>query len=158
MCVCRLSYHQRIVDIVPPSFSALIPADPLFQYKYGEDTSSESHSTQTPSIHTYTVCLSVSVCLYSLTLSTCALYHESRSSPVHTHTHTHHTPLTEMFLLSVPTGSLPGYPVSITVGNAIKNRASNDEIITVLKDVPNPNQEDDDGNKHTHTHTHAHTA
>lgn len=41
--------------------------------------------------------------------------------------------------------SLPGYPTSITVGNAIKNRASNEEIMTILKEVPNPNQEDDDG-------------
>ncbi len=41
--------------------------------------------------------------------------------------------------------SLPGYAMSITVGNAIKNRASNEEILTILKDVPNPNQEDDDG-------------
>ena len=41
--------------------------------------------------------------------------------------------------------SLPGYAVSITVGNAIKNRASNEEILTILKEVPNPNQEDDDG-------------
>lgn len=35
--------------------------------------------------------------------------------------------------------------MSITVSNAIKNRASNEEILTVLKEVPNPNQEDDDG-------------
>lgn len=35
--------------------------------------------------------------------------------------------------------------MSTTVGNAIKNRASNEEILTVLKDVPNPNQDDDDG-------------
>lgn len=28
---------------------------------------------------------------------------------------------------------------------AIKNKASNDEIFGILKDVPNPNQEDDDG-------------
>ncbi|XP_035767058.1 nuclear cap-binding protein subunit 1-like [Neolamprologus brichardi] len=76
----RLSYHQRIVDIVPPTFSALIPADPIFTYKYPDDTAS----------------------------------------------------------------SLPGYPMSITVSNAIKNRASNEEILTVLKEVPNPNQEDDD--------------
>jgi hypothetical protein len=43
--------------------------------------------------------------------------------------------------------------VAIAVGNAIKNRASNEEILTVLKEVPNPNQEDDDGQlapKHTH--------
>ncbi|XP_044060303.1 nuclear cap-binding protein subunit 1 [Siniperca chuatsi] len=76
----RLSYHQRIVDIVPPTFSALIPAEPIFIYKYQDESSS----------------------------------------------------------------SLPGYPVSVTVGNAIKNRASNEEILTILKEVPNPNQEDDD--------------
>lgn len=28
---------------------------------------------------------------------------------------------------------------------AIKNKASNDEIFSILKDVPNPNQDDDDG-------------
>uniref|UniRef100_A0AAZ3SD03 MIF4G domain-containing protein n=1 Tax=Oncorhynchus tshawytscha TaxID=74940 RepID=A0AAZ3SD03_ONCTS len=76
----ELSYHQRIVDIVPPTFSALIPADPIFFYKYQDEANS----------------------------------------------------------------ALPGYAVAITVGNAIKNRASNEEILTVLKDVPNPNQEDDD--------------
>lgn len=35
--------------------------------------------------------------------------------------------------------------MSVTVGNAIKNRASNEEILTILKEVPNPNQDDDDG-------------
>ncbi|XP_017285218.1 nuclear cap-binding protein subunit 1 isoform X1 [Kryptolebias marmoratus] len=76
----RLSYHQRIVDIVPPTFSALIPAEPIFIFKYEDETAS----------------------------------------------------------------SLPGYPVSVTVSNAIKNRASNEEILAILKEVPNPNQEDDD--------------
>lgn len=76
----RLSYHQRIVDIVPASFSALIPANPVCSYKYGEEADS----------------------------------------------------------------SLPGLAMTITVGNAIKNRASNEEILIVLKDVPNPNQDDDD--------------
>ncbi|KAM3866762.1 nuclear cap-binding protein subunit 1 [Diretmus argenteus] len=76
----RLSYHQRIVDLVPASFVALIPAEPLFFYKYNEETGA----------------------------------------------------------------SLPGYAMTITVGNAIKNRASNEEIMTILKEVPNPNQEDDD--------------
>ncbi|XP_029518040.1 nuclear cap-binding protein subunit 1 isoform X1 [Oncorhynchus nerka] len=76
----RLSYHQRIVDIVPPTFSGLIPADPIFFYKYQDEANS----------------------------------------------------------------ALPGYAVAIAVGNAIKNRASNEEILTVLKEVPNPNQEDDD--------------
>lgn len=47
--------------------------------------------------------------------------------------------------LSRLTASLPGYAMSITVGNAIKNRASNEEIMAILKEVPNPNQEDDDG-------------
>uniref|UniRef100_A0AAQ5Z503 MIF4G domain-containing protein n=1 Tax=Amphiprion ocellaris TaxID=80972 RepID=A0AAQ5Z503_AMPOC len=79
--LCKLlSYHQRIVDIVPPTFSALIPAEPLFIYKYEDESAS----------------------------------------------------------------SLPGYAVTVTVGNAIKNRASNEEILTILKEVPNPNQEDDD--------------
>ncbi|KAF3838812.1 hypothetical protein F7725_010580 [Dissostichus mawsoni] len=76
----RLSYHQRIVDIVPASFSALIPAENIFVYKYADESSS----------------------------------------------------------------SLPGYPASITVGDAIKNRATNEEILAILKEVPNPNQEDDD--------------
>uniref|UniRef100_A0A3P9L725 Nuclear cap binding protein subunit 1 n=1 Tax=Oryzias latipes TaxID=8090 RepID=A0A3P9L725_ORYLA len=77
----RLSYHQRIVDIVPATFSALIPADPIFTFKYEDESAS----------------------------------------------------------------SLPGYPTSVTVSNAIKNRASNEEILAILKEVPNPNQEDDDG-------------
>ena len=41
--------------------------------------------------------------------------------------------------------SLPGYPVAITMVNAIKNRASNEEILAILKELPNPNQDDDDG-------------
>ena len=41
--------------------------------------------------------------------------------------------------------SLPGYQTSVTVGNAIKNRASNEEILAILKDMPKPNQEEDDG-------------
>uniref|UniRef100_A0A673I987 Nuclear cap-binding protein subunit 1-like n=1 Tax=Sinocyclocheilus rhinocerous TaxID=307959 RepID=A0A673I987_9TELE len=76
----RLSYHQRIVDIVPQSFSALIPANPVCSYKYEEET-------ECP---------------------------------------------------------LPGLAMATTVSNAIKNRASNEEILIVLKDVPNPNQDDDD--------------
>lgn len=80
LCHTRLSYHQRIVDIVPATFSALIPAEPMFVYKYMDESAS----------------------------------------------------------------SLPGYPVSVTVQNAIKNKASNEEILSILKEVPNPNQEDDD--------------
>lgn len=48
------------------------------------------------------------------------------------------------FLCRFP-ASLPGYPTSVTVSNAIKNRASNEEILAILKEVPNPNQDDDDG-------------
>uniref|UniRef100_A0A671KN11 Nuclear cap-binding protein subunit 1-like n=1 Tax=Sinocyclocheilus anshuiensis TaxID=1608454 RepID=A0A671KN11_9TELE len=80
MMYMRLSYHQRIVDIVPPSFSTLIPANPVCSYKYEEET-------ECP---------------------------------------------------------LPGLAMATTVSNAIKNRASNEEILIVLKDVPNPNQDDDD--------------
>ncbi|XP_053321765.1 nuclear cap-binding protein subunit 1 [Spea bombifrons] len=40
--------------------------------------------------------------------------------------------------------SLPGYAIAINVLNLIKNKAGNDEIFNVLKDVPNPNQDDDD--------------
>nr|XP_015200033.1 PREDICTED: nuclear cap-binding protein subunit 1 [Lepisosteus oculatus] len=76
----RLSYHQRIVDIVPPTFSPLIPANPIFIYKYMDESSS----------------------------------------------------------------SLPGYPMAMIISNAIKNHSTNDEILALLKDVPNPNQEEDD--------------
>lgn len=60
--------------------------------------------------------------------------------------------LTAVLPLTCPTGfsfsavgSLPGFVVATAVGNAIKNRASNEEILTVLKDMPNPNQDEDDG-------------
>ena len=36
----RLSYHQRIMDIVPESFSALIPAKPATVYKFGGEAGS----------------------------------------------------------------------------------------------------------------------
>lgn len=35
--------------------------------------------------------------------------------------------------------------MAITMGNAIKNRATNEEILAILKELPNPNQDDDDG-------------
>ncbi|GCB60473.1 nuclear cap-binding protein subunit 1 [Scyliorhinus torazame] len=76
----RLSYYQRLVDIVPENFAALLPANPLCIYKYGDESNS----------------------------------------------------------------SLPGYAVAVSVCSAIKNKASNDEILSILKDLPNPNQEDDD--------------
>ncbi|TRY91112.1 hypothetical protein DNTS_020405 [Danionella cerebrum] len=76
----RLSYRQRIVDIVPASFSALIPADPVCFYKYTEENSA----------------------------------------------------------------SLPGFAVATSVGNAIKSRATNEEILIILRDVPNPSMEQDD--------------
>ncbi|XP_030327088.1 nuclear cap-binding protein subunit 1 isoform X2 [Strigops habroptila] len=76
----RLSYHQRIIDIVPASFSVLSPANPVCIYKYGDESNR----------------------------------------------------------------SLPGYTVALCLTIAIKNKASNDEIFSILKDVPNPNQDDDD--------------
>nr|XP_033772929.1 nuclear cap-binding protein subunit 1 isoform X4 [Geotrypetes seraphini] len=76
----RLSYHQRILDIVPAAFSALTPPTPACIYKYGDESNS----------------------------------------------------------------SLPGYPVAISLTNAIKSKGTNEEIFSILKDVPNPNQDDDD--------------
>ncbi|XP_075302607.1 nuclear cap-binding protein subunit 1-like [Opisthocomus hoazin] len=76
----RLSYRQRIIDIVPPSFSVLSPAKPACLYKYGDEGNR----------------------------------------------------------------SLPGYAVALCLTIAIKNKASNDEIFNILKDVPNPNKDDDD--------------
>ncbi|XP_063770310.1 nuclear cap-binding protein subunit 1 [Pseudophryne corroboree] len=76
----RLSYHQRILDIVPSSFSALYPANPKCIYKYGDESSS----------------------------------------------------------------TLIGYAPATTLTSVIKNRAINEDIFNILKDVPNPNQDDDD--------------
>ncbi|XP_040273221.1 nuclear cap-binding protein subunit 1 [Bufo bufo] len=36
----RLSYYQRILDIVPSTFSALYPAEPKCKFKYGDESSS----------------------------------------------------------------------------------------------------------------------
>ncbi|KFO19092.1 Nuclear cap-binding protein subunit 1 [Fukomys damarensis] len=79
-CVDRLSYHQRILDIVPPTFSTLCPANPTCIYKYGDESSN----------------------------------------------------------------SLPGHSVALCLAVAFKSKATNDEIFSILKDVPNPNQDDDD--------------
>ncbi|KAM5300225.1 nuclear cap-binding protein subunit 1 isoform 2-T2 [Ctenodactylus gundi] len=76
----RLSYHQCILDIVPPTFSALCPANPTCIYKYGDESSN----------------------------------------------------------------SLPGHSVALCLAVAFKSKATNDEIFSILKDVPNPNQDDDD--------------
>uniref|UniRef100_A0A8D1RNJ7 Nuclear cap-binding protein subunit 1 n=2 Tax=Sus scrofa TaxID=9823 RepID=A0A8D1RNJ7_PIG len=76
----RLSYHQRILDIVPPTFSALCPANPTCIYKYGDESSN----------------------------------------------------------------TLPGHSVALCLAVAFKSKATNDEIFSILKDVPNPNQDDDD--------------
>uniref|UniRef100_A0A4W3HJM5 Nuclear cap binding protein subunit 1 n=1 Tax=Callorhinchus milii TaxID=7868 RepID=A0A4W3HJM5_CALMI len=76
----RLSYYQRLVDIVPENFAALLPANPLCIYKYGDESNS----------------------------------------------------------------SLPGYQVAVSVCTAIKTKAGIDEIVSFLKDLPNPNQDDDD--------------
>lgn len=112
----RLSYHQRIVDIVPANFSPLIPANPIFTFKYGEESKF---------LVKYDFNLSDFVSIGRISQFFSILVAE----PV-----------------LLPTDAqLPGYPMSITVSNAIKNRASNEEILAVLKDVPNPNQEDDDG-------------
>uniref|UniRef100_A0A452U808 Nuclear cap-binding protein subunit 1 n=1 Tax=Ursus maritimus TaxID=29073 RepID=A0A452U808_URSMA len=75
----KLSYHQRILDIVPPTFSALCPANPTCIYKYGDESN-----------------------------------------------------------------SLPGHSVALCLAVAFKSKATNDEIFSILKDVPNPNQDDDD--------------
>uniref|UniRef100_V9KRF1 Nuclear cap-binding protein subunit 1 n=1 Tax=Callorhinchus milii TaxID=7868 RepID=V9KRF1_CALMI len=37
----RLSYYQRLVDIVPENFAALLPANPLCIYKYGDESNSK---------------------------------------------------------------------------------------------------------------------
>ncbi|EGW07921.1 Nuclear cap-binding protein subunit 1 [Cricetulus griseus] len=74
-----LSYHQHILDIVPPTFSALCPANPTCIYKYGDESSN----------------------------------------------------------------SLPGHSVALCLSVAFKSKATNDEIFSILKDVPNPNQDDD---------------
>jgi len=38
MCVCcRLSYHQRVSEIVPADFSKLVPVKPSPHYKYDRD-------------------------------------------------------------------------------------------------------------------------
>ncbi|XP_016102474.1 nuclear cap-binding protein subunit 1-like [Sinocyclocheilus grahami] len=96
----RLSYHQRIVDIVPSSFSALIPANPVCSYKYEEETE----------------------CMFRLK----------------------NTSAIQCPLMSKPLATKVSTPMATTVSNAIKNRASNEEILIVLKDVPNPNQDEDD--------------
>ncbi|XP_016078378.1 PREDICTED: nuclear cap-binding protein subunit 1 [Miniopterus natalensis] len=49
----RLSYHQRILDIVPPTFSALCPANPTCIYKYGDESSNSLPG------HSVALCLAV---------------------------------------------------------------------------------------------------
>ncbi|KAH0503790.1 Nuclear cap-binding protein subunit 1 [Microtus ochrogaster] len=39
--------------------------------------------------------------------------------------------------------SLPGHSVALCLSVAFKSKATNDEIFSILKDVPNPNQDDD---------------
>lgn len=43
--------------------------------------------------------------------------------------------------------SLPGHSVALCLSVAFKSKATNDEIFSILKDVPNPNQDDDNGKK-----------
>lgn len=45
--------------------------------------------------------------------------------------------------------SLPGHSVALCLSVAFKSKATNDEIFSILKDVPNPNQVDDDGERTT---------
>jgi len=35
--LARLSYHQRVSEIVPADFSKLVPVKPTAQYKYDHD-------------------------------------------------------------------------------------------------------------------------
>ncbi|XP_006863200.1 PREDICTED: nuclear cap-binding protein subunit 1 isoform X1 [Chrysochloris asiatica] len=49
----RLSYHQRILDIVPSTFSTLCPANPTCIYKYGDESSNSLPG------HSVALCLSV---------------------------------------------------------------------------------------------------
>ncbi|XP_036289148.1 nuclear cap-binding protein subunit 1 isoform X2 [Pipistrellus kuhlii] len=49
----RLSYHQRILDIVPPTFSTLCPANPTCIYKYGDESSNSLPG------HSVALCLAV---------------------------------------------------------------------------------------------------
>jgi nuclear cap-binding protein subunit 1 len=35
--ICRLSYHQRIKDMMPESFESLIPAKPEAKFKYAAE-------------------------------------------------------------------------------------------------------------------------
>lgn len=114
----RLSYHQRIVDIVPPTFSALIPAEPISIYKYGSESSGEP-----------------------------ALIGRRRVAfpPAQSGLGGQRGFRFHLRLIVFRSASLPGYPVAITMGNAIKNRASNEEILAILKELPNPNQDEDDG-------------
>lgn len=49
----RLSYHQCILDIVPPTFSALCPANPTCIYKYGDESSNSLPG------HSVALCLAV---------------------------------------------------------------------------------------------------
>ena len=36
-CISRLSYHQRIKDMMPESFESLIPAKPEPKFKYAAE-------------------------------------------------------------------------------------------------------------------------
>ena len=41
----RLSYHQRIVDIIPPAMASILPADPKPTYKYVSEQAAELEGT-----------------------------------------------------------------------------------------------------------------
>ncbi|EMP37557.1 Nuclear cap-binding protein subunit 1 [Chelonia mydas] len=55
----RLSYHQRIIDIVPATFSVLSPANPSCIYKYGDESNK--------SLPGYTVALCLTIAIKNKT-------------------------------------------------------------------------------------------
>merc|ERR1712051_451834 len=87
----RLAYHQRVKDIVPESFIALVPEkpEPIFQYE-NEDAAKTEESMEQEN------------------------------------------------------GNSVAKSVSIKLQNAIKQKASQDEILEVLKEIP-----DEDGEQQT---------
>lgn len=44
--LCRLSYHQRITEIIPSSFEKLLPLKALPYYKYEEEGAGEGYFLQ----------------------------------------------------------------------------------------------------------------